>query len=162
MKVIGIDPGSRKTGYAVVVRKSGRMHLLDAGTIKTNPKKSIPERLNTIYSELREIIKANDPDAAAIESIFHHNNVQSALKLGQARGVALLALAQNDLSIGEYPPTTVKKTIGGHGHAGKAEMIRLVSRLLGLSTDLQEDAADAAAIAMAHIALHRFQNQAQL
>jgi len=157
MKVIGIDPGSRITGYAVVIRKSGRMHLLDAGTIKTNPKASIPERLTTIHAQLCESIKENQPDVAAVEAIFHHKNAQSALKLGQARGVALLALAQHGLEIGEYPPTTVKKTVGGHGHAGKTEMIRLVSRLLGLSEDLPEDAADAAAVAMTHIALHRFQ-----
>ena len=157
MKVIGIDPGSRITGYAVVIRRSGRMHLLDAGTIKTNPKQDIPERLKTIYAQLSETLKANEPDEAAIESIFHQKNIQSALKLGQARGVALLALSQHNLKVGEYPPTTVKKNIGGHGHAGKAEMIRLVSRLLGLSEDLPEDAADAAAIAMTHIALLRFQ-----
>ena len=159
MKVLGIDPGSRITGYAVVVRNAGRMHLIDAGTIKTNTKSSIPERLKTIHAELSECIKANEPDVAAIEAIFHHKNAQSALKLGQARGVALLALSQHDLTIGEYPPTTVKKTIGGHGHAGKSEMVRLVSRLLGLSEDLPEDAADAAAVAMTHIALHRFKQK---
>ena len=157
MVVLGIDPGSRTTGYAVVSRKSGRFHLVEAGTVCSNPKNDIPTRLHTIYTGLYEIIGRFSPDSAAIEAIFRHKSSESALRLGQARGVALLALAQYKLPITDYNPMTVKKSIGGSGRAGKTEMIRVVTRLLGLKKDLPSDAADAAAIAMTHLIHSAFQ-----
>ena len=157
MIVLGIDPGSRVTGYAAITRKAGRFHLLEAGTIKTNPKKDIPSRLLTIFNQLNDLIAKINPDSAAIESIFRYKSSESALRLGQARGVALVALAKHGLDVTDYNPMTVKKSVGGHGRTGKEEMIRMVTRLLGLSKDLPSDAADAAAIAIAHLIHSAFQ-----
>ena len=151
MIVLGIDPGSRITGYAVVSRKSGRFSLMEAGTVRSNPKDDIPTRLLAIYTGIKEVLERINPDSAAIESIFRYKSSESALRLGQARGVAVLAMAQHDLSVTDYNPMTVKKSIGGTGKAGKSEITRLVTRLLGLAKDLPPDAADAAAIAMTHL-----------
>ena len=157
MIVLGIDPGSRVTGYAAVTRKSGRFHLIEAGTVRSNPKEDIPTRLLSIYSGLYELIGKIKPDSSAIEAIFRYKSSESALRLGQARGVALLALAQYDLPITDYNPMTVKKSVGGSGRAGKKEIIRIVTRLLGLQKDLPSDAADAAAIAITHLIHSAFQ-----
>ena len=108
---------------------------------------------------MTEVINRTQPDTAAIESIFHHKSSESALRLGQARGVALLAVAQAHIDVSDYNPMTVKKSIGGHGRASKKEMIRMVTRLLGLSTPLSSDAADAAAIAMTHMAHRKFHDK---
>ncbi len=151
MRVLGIDPGSNATGWAVVQRERGRYVLLGAGVIRTRAEDPIPDRLLRIYEGLGAVITAQRPEAAAIETIFSHRSADSALKLGQARGVALLATAQVGLSLAEYNAMTVKKTVGGHGRAGKPEMVRIVTRLLGLAEDLPADAADAVAIAITHL-----------
>jgi crossover junction endodeoxyribonuclease RuvC len=149
--VLGIDPGSQATGYAVVRRSQGRFELLEAGVIRTRSKDPIPERLATIHAGLVEVIQRTRPESAGIEAIFKYKSSESALRLGQARGVALLAAAQAGLEISDYNAMTVKKTVGGHGRAGKPEMIRIVARLLGLAEPLPSDASDAAAIAMTHL-----------
>jgi crossover junction endodeoxyribonuclease RuvC len=159
MAVLGIDPGSRVTGYAVVSRKSGRYTLIEAGTIRTDTKKPIPERLAAIHSGLEAVIQRNEPSSAAIESIFRYKSSDSALKLGQARGVALLVAAQNGLAVSDYNPMTVKMNVGGHGRAGKEEVARMVARLLGLRKELPSDASDAAAIAITHIASAAMQSR---
>ncbi len=151
MLVFGIDPGSVATGFAVVRRRRGAFVLEAAGVIRTRSSDPIPLRLNTIYGGLVEALRCAEPDAVAIEAIFRHRSSESALRLGQARGVALLAAAQAGLPVTDYNTSTVKKTIGGHGRAGKAEMVRLSARLLGLERPLPADAADAAAIAMTHL-----------
>jgi crossover junction endodeoxyribonuclease RuvC len=151
MHVLGIDPGSQATGYAVVRRRQGRFELLDAGVIRTRSADPIPERLAKIHAGLVEVIQRTQPESVGIEAIFKHKSSESALRLGQARGVALLAAAQAGLEIRDYNAMTVKKTVGGHGRAGKPEMIRTVARLLGLSKPLSSDASDAAAIAMTHL-----------
>ncbi len=152
MRVFGIDPGSTATGFAVVERVAGRVRLLDAGIIRTNAKQPVPQRLAVIHDGLRARLEAaGEVDSVAIEAIFKHKSSESALRLGQARGVALLVAAQAGLQVAEYNAMTVKKSIGGHGRAGKAEMQRVVARLLGLSEPLPTDAADAAAIAMTHL-----------
>jgi crossover junction endodeoxyribonuclease RuvC len=140
MIVLGIDPGSRVTGYALVTKKGGRFQLIEAGVIKTDTKKPIPERLLQIQ-----------PETAGIETVFYHHSSEAIVRLSQARGVALLACAQANLPSEDYNPSTIKKTVGGHGKATKKEMVRLVSRLLGLSKYLTSDAADATAIAITHL-----------
>ena len=156
MIVLGIDPGSRVTGYAVITKKGGRFKLIEAGIIRSDTKKSIPERLLEIHTGLREVIEEFKPDTAGIESVFHHHASEATVRLGQARGVALLALAQSSIPVSPYNPSTVKKNVGGHGRANKKDMIRVVSRLLGLPKDLSSDAADATAIAITHLMLSSF------
>ncbi|MFT4975224.1 MAG: crossover junction endodeoxyribonuclease RuvC [Myxococcota bacterium] len=151
MVVFGIDPGSVATGYAAVHRKAGRYILLEAGVIRTRVKEPIPMRLLTIHTGLTEALARLKPDEVAIEAIFRHRSSESALRLGQARGVALLAVAQYGLDATPYNPMTVKKSVGGHGGAGKAEMVRIVSRLVGRTEPLPSDAADATAIAITHL-----------
>ncbi len=151
MVVLGIDPGSRVTGFAAIGKKSNRFYLQEAGCIKTKSSEPIPLRLLTIRNELSQVIARIKPNEAAIESIFTYKSAESALRLGQARGVALVTLAENGLKITDYNPMVVKKNIAGNGRAGKSEMQRIVARLLGLDKPLSSDAADAAAIAMTHL-----------
>ena len=151
MIVLGIDPGSRATGFSVVTRQKSRFVLLEAGVIHTNTKAEIPSRLLEIHTGIEKVIQKHNPDTAAIEAIFAGKSAESALRLGQARGVALMTLAKYGLNVTPYNPMTVKKNVGGHGRAGKNEMIRTVTFLLGLKKDLPSDAADATAIALTHL-----------
>lgn len=157
MIVLGIDPGSRITGYALVCKTGARFQLSEAGLIRTNTKADIPTRLMQIHQGIVEVLERHTPDTAAIESIFRYKSSESALRLGQARGVALLALAQAGLSVSEYNPMVVKKSIGGTGRAGKNELGLIVTKLLGLAEPLPADASDAAAIAMTHLLHSSFQ-----
>jgi len=157
MRVFGIDPGSTATGYAVVERTGGRFRLLTAGVIRTQSKAPIPLRLKDIYEGLHAQLTVATVDCVAIESIFRHRSSESAIRLGQARGVALLAASMHNLEVSEYNAMTVKKTVGGHGRAGKPEVAKIVARLLGVDHKLASDASDAAAIAMTHIMHSPFQ-----
>ena len=157
MLVLGIDPGSNATGWALVSQVSGRFQVQEAAVIRTRSTEPMGDRLMLIHSGLTQVIGRLQPDCVAIEAIFQHRSAESALRLGHARGVALLAAVQHDLQVSEYNPMTVKQTVGGHGRAGKAEMIRLVQRLVGGSRPLASDAADAAAIAITHLTQARFQ-----
>lgn len=158
MIVLGIDPGSRATGFSVITRQKSRFVLLEAGIIRTDTKADIAERLLQIYQGIEAVIQRHNPTTSAIESIFVGKSAESALKLGQARGVALMTLAKYGLDVTPYHPMTVKKNVGGSGRAGKKEMIRTVSFLLGLRKDLPSDAADATAIAITHL-MHSSFNQ---
>lgn len=151
MIVLAIDPGSRATGFSVVTRQKSRFVLLEAGVIRTNTKDEIANRLLEIHDGIEKVITKHKPDTAAIEAIFAGKSAESALRLGQARGVALMTLAKHGLDVTPYNPMTVKKNVGGSGRAGKKEMIRTVSFLLGLRKDLASDAADATAIAITHL-----------
>ena len=151
MRVFGIDPGSNATGYAVVQRKAGRYLLLDSGVIRTKSSDPVPQRLHRIHAGLADLLGASGAEVVAIEAIFRHKSSESALRLGQARGVALLAAAQAGFEVYEYNAMTVKKTVAGHGSANKDELGRMVQRLLGLEDSLPADAGDAAAIAMTHL-----------
>ena len=159
MIVLGIDPGSRTTGYSLVTKKGGRFQLIEAGVIQTDSKKTVPERLLEIHTGLKEIITQYQPQAVGIETVFYHHSSEAIVRLAQARGVALLACAQAGLAPEPYNPTTIKKSVGGHGKASKTEMVRLVSRLLGLGTELKADAADATAIAITHLMYSSFQRK---
>ena len=155
MRVLGIDPGSRRTGWGVVELEGTRLKPIAAGTIAVPAKLALHVRLRRIHHELGELIVAHAPGEVAVEEIFFAKYANAALKLGHARGVALLAAAQADLDVHEYPPAIVKRTVVGRGAADKNQVGRLVSALLGLKEPPDEDAADALAVAITHIQASR-------
>ena len=159
MLVLGIDPGSNATGWALVSQVSGRYLLHEAGVIRARDQEPMAERLVRIHDGLLALIGRLQPEQVAIEAIFKHRSAESALRLGHARGVALLAAASHALPIAEYNPMTVKQTVGGHGRSGKQEIARMVQRLCNMAEPLPADAADAAAIAMTHLTQVRFQSR---
>ena len=150
MIVLGIDPGTRKTGYGVVRKDGSRLTRIDSGVIRLNDKAPMEERLPELYDRLNEIILANGPDEGAVESLFFSKNANSALKLGHARGVILLCLQRHHLTIASYAPAMVKRSIIGGGRAEKTQIQRVVGAILRVKTPLQEDEADALAIAICH------------
>jgi len=161
MLVLGIDPGTATTGYGLVVDTASGLALVTYGVIQTPAGAPMPERLRSIYHALTELVALHRPDSAAVEKLFFQRNVSTALTVGQARGVALLALAEAGVSVGEYNPRDVKQAVCGYGGAGKLQVQQMVRALLNLS-DLPrpDDAADALAVAICH--LHSAQLKAQL
>ena len=158
MVVLGIDPGSQVTGYGVVRTHRGRVHLVDAGCIRTLSSAPMATRLQCIHAGLAEAFRRNpEVSAVAIEAIFRHKSSESALRLGQARGVALLAAAQAGHDPVPYNPSTVKRTIGAHGAADKAAVARVVAMLLGEVPEGPADISDALAIAITHVSHARNQ-----
>ena len=154
MRVLGIDPGTAITGYAVVEEERGQLHLIDLGVINTPAKSPLPSRLQKIYTDLRHTIDTHQPDAAAVEQLFFSRNVRTAMAVGHARGVTLLALADAGLSIAEYTPMQIKQAITGYGNADKRQIQEMVRMLLDLrEIPRPDDAADAAAVAICY--LHR-------
>ena len=150
MIVLGVDPGSRSTGWGLVTREIGKYRLIGAGAIRNPSESEAPDRLVAIYDGLTEVIRTYKPDCAAIEAIFSYKSSQSALKLGQARGVALLTFAQAGLPIYEYNAMVVKTSVTGSGKADKDQMQRMVKMLLGVEIPGPHDTADAIAIAISH------------
>jgi crossover junction endodeoxyribonuclease RuvC len=149
--VLGVDPGASATGYGMVARSHGALRAVEYGSIITSSIDSFPSRLQQIFSRLAELIRRHQPDWAAIETLVFAKNAQSAFKLGQVRGVALLAAAQGGLAIAEYTPLQVKSAVTGYGAAGKGQVQRMVQSLLGLDEPPRStDAADALAIAICH------------
>ena len=144
--ILGIDPGSRRTGYGVIAVKGNQQQYITSGFIDLTSYPPL-ERLRQIYLGLRSIIDTHHPVEAAIEQVFMHENPNSALKLGQARGAAIVAL---DMPVAEYSARQVKKSVVGMGAAQKDQVQYMVKRLLRLTGDLQVDAADALAVAMCH------------
>jgi crossover junction endodeoxyribonuclease RuvC len=155
MRVLGIDPGSRRTGWGVVQLEGTKLHHIGAGTIAAPAKLPLAKRLVLIHRGLRDVIAEHQPEEVAVEEIFFAKYANAALKLGHARGVALLAAAEADLELHEYPPAIVKRTVVGRGAADKVQVGRLVSALLGLKQPPEEDAADALAVAITHIQASR-------
>ena len=152
MRVFGIDPGSLRTGYGCIDSDGRRHRLVTCGAIRPAPRTELPARLHHIHQELSRLIRANRPDCVAIENLFHAKNVRSALVLGHARGVALLAAVDAGIPVAEYTPAEVKSSIAGYGRAGKSQMGHMVKLLLGLELQPKpHDAADALAIAMCHV-----------
>jgi crossover junction endodeoxyribonuclease RuvC len=164
MRVFGIDCGTEFTGYGVVeldhrARTSQLVHIA-AGTIRLNKKQSTPQRLAQVYAELVANIALYEPDVVAIEEVFFSTNAKSALKLGQVRGVAMLAAATCAKPVAEYAPLSIKSSVVGYGLAAKEQVQFMVMRLLRLETSPDSpDAADALAIAICH--LHTAQTQLQ-
>ncbi|MGE9984366.1 crossover junction endodeoxyribonuclease RuvC [Desulfovibrio sp. SGI.169] len=156
--VIGIDPGSQRTGWGVVREISGVLHLVDCGVVRTAPAgKEFSDRLARIYHELTRALSRCKPDEAAIEQVFTAKNATSALKLGQARGVAVAACAACGLRISDYEPTLVKKTLVGTGRAEKEQVAFMVKRLLNArEADWALDTSDALAVAVCHLTMRRF------
>lgn len=150
MIILGIDPGSRITGYGVVEKVGNRLLHVDNGAVVTNSDKDYPLRLQRIYRGLAEVIDRYRPDAMAVEQVFFARNVQSALKLGQARGAAMVAGVNAGLPVFEYTAMQVKQAVVGHGHATKDQVQKMVKALLSLPEVAQEDASDALAIAICH------------
>lgn len=155
MRVLGIDPGSRRTGWGVVELEGTRLRYIGAGTLAVPEKLSLPKRLQIIHQALGQVVCEHQPEAVAVEEIFFAKYANAALKLGHARGVALLVAAESELEVHEYPPAIVKRTVVGRGAADKVQMGRLVTALLGLKTPPEEDAADALAVAITHIQASR-------
>ncbi|MDP8254890.1 MAG: crossover junction endodeoxyribonuclease RuvC [Candidatus Alcyoniella australis] len=151
MIFLGIDPGSLVTGWGIVEEQGSRLRHIDNGLIQTTPGSSFAQRLDTIHGGLVQVIALHAPDEAACERIFYSKNVQSAFKLGEARGVAVLAAAQAGLEVFEYTPAEVKKALVGYGRAEKRQVARMVTSLLSLPGEPAEDAADALAVAICHI-----------
>lgn len=150
MKVLGIDPGSRITGYGILIKEGDRLVHVDNGAIFTSSARDFPMRLQKIYLGLTEVIERYRPDAIAIEDIFFATNVQSALKLGQARGVAIVAGVNAGLPVFEYSALQVKQAVVGHGRAAKEQVQKMLKVLLNLPEVAQEDASDALAVAVCH------------
>jgi len=151
MKIIGIDPGSLITGYGIIDYSRSVLRVIDTGIIKINSKEQFAKRLNIIYDEIIQIILDHKPDILVIENVFYSRNVQSVLKLGQVRGVILLAAAKSKLPIVEYSPREIKLAVTGNGAASKVQVHRSMFQQLNLQDQsLTFDATDALAIAVCH------------
>lgn len=151
MRVFGIDPGSVRTGYGCVDSDGTRHRLVACGAVSGTRDAGLPERLRAIHDELLHHLRAFKPDCVAIESLFHAHNVKSALVLGHARGVAVLASVEADVPLVEYSPAEIKMAVTGYGRAEKRQLQQMVQLLLGLEAPpAPHDAADALAVAICH------------
>jgi crossover junction endodeoxyribonuclease RuvC len=155
MLILGLDPSLTCTGWGIIAKQGNRLSHIANGQIKTDPKASLAERLVTIDAELADVIARHRPDCAAVEEVFVNKNPQSTLKLGQARGVCLLAAARAGLPVAEYATRLVKKAIVGTGGAEKAQVQAMLGVLLPGVKLAGADAADALAVAIAHAHLVR-------
>lgn len=147
--IIGIDPGSHRTGYGIIQQQGNRLTALNYGVVETKADE-LADRLLEIYQGLKSVLHTCAPTQAAIENVFVKANVQSALKLGQARGVALVTLAESGLQVANYSPRQIKNAVVGYGHADKNQVQHMVKMILGLDKVPPQDAADALAIAICH------------
>lgn len=151
--ILGIDPGSRVTGYGLINAVGNKLEYVACGCIRTETE-ALPTRLKTIFEGVCEIIERYSPQQAAIEEVFMGRNAGSALKLGQARGSAMVACLSHDLPVDEYSARKVKQAIVGAGGADKAQVQHMVKALLSISDTIAEDAADALAVAICHANTH--------
>jgi crossover junction endodeoxyribonuclease RuvC len=147
--ILGIDPGSRKTGFGVIRLDGSRKSYISSGVIRI-PETALPERLKTIFEAVNEIIRQFQPQEVAVENVFMAKSAGSALKLGQARGAAIVAAVSHHLPVAEYEARKVKQSVVGTGAATKLQVQHMVKTLLSLPGDPQEDAADALAVALCH------------
>lgn len=155
MKVLGIDPGTRKTGWGIATRRRSKLVAVDHGVVRPPQKAPLADRLELIYDGLEAVIEAHRPDVVAVEDVFFAKFANAAIKLGHVRGVVLLLVAKRGLGLAEYPPALVKRTVAGRGAADKDQMTRIVTAMLGLDEAPKEDAADALAVAVTHLAASR-------
>jgi crossover junction endodeoxyribonuclease RuvC len=154
VRIIGIDPGLRRTGWGVVSAEGWHLGYIACGVIESDAEASLAERLKALHGGIAQVIAERAPDEAAIEETFVNKDAQATLKLGHARGVVMLACAEAGLAVSEYAPNRIKKTIVGAGHAEKAQVLAMVRVLLPKADPKSADAADALAIALTH-AQHR-------
>jgi crossover junction endodeoxyribonuclease RuvC len=153
MITLGIDPGTATTGFGIIrEEQDGSLTVLAFGVIQTSTAFSQADRLVQLYNQIRELIILHQPDMGAVEKLFFERNVRTALSVGQARGVTLLAMAESKLKIGEYTPLEVKQAVAGYGGADKNQVQQMVKTILGLNAiPHPDDAADALAVAICHI-----------
>lgn len=156
MRVLGIDPGTRFTGFGVVEEVKGRLCHVGHGVVKASADAPLEHRLHQIFSNLSAALTKYRPDVVAVEGLFSHKNARSALILGHARGVALLVAAQQGLPVHEYSPARVKKSVGASGADGKDAVARMVRTFLRISDFERADASDALAVAICHLNQSRF------
>ena len=157
MIILGIDPGSLNVGYGIIQVEKRKIVAAGCDTIKINPKLQLTERLVQIHLGIDKIIAEYKPDVAVVETIFYGKNIKSAFTLGHARGVIMLALAQHNITIEEYSPREVKKSVVGNGNASKEQVAYMVQKILNLSVKPKtEDAADALAIALCQFNKNKF------
>jgi crossover junction endodeoxyribonuclease RuvC len=155
VRIFGIDPGCERTGYGCVETDGSRHEVVICGAISTPALASFPDKLHRIHGRLTSLLQESRPDAVAIENLFHAVNVRSALKLGHARGVAMLAAVEAGVPVFEYTPAEIKRAVVGYGRAEKAQVQHMVKLLLGLAAvPAPHDAADALAIAICHVHAH--------
>lgn len=150
--ILGVDPGTNHTGYGLIETSGARLSVIAQGRWSPRPAWPLPRRLHYIYQGLLDLVPASGltPEAVAIEDVFYANNVRSAIRLGHARGVVMLAAAQWKAEVFEYAPAAVKSAVAGYGQAGKSQVGQMVGRLLELSPRPTADAADALAVAICH------------
>lgn len=159
MKVLGVDPGTRACGYAVVQMDGAALKPLDFGVVQSKAK-SLAERLRSIHEGLMAVIERFEPDVLALEGAFYGVNARTAIMIGESRGIVLLAAARAGLQLAEYPPAVVKKAVVGTGRAHKSQVQQMVAELLNLpEVPKSEDAADALAIAICHCHRARFSGE---
>jgi crossover junction endodeoxyribonuclease RuvC len=158
MLIIGIDPGTATTGYGLITEGAdGSMNVVDFGVITTPPKLCMPERLVLLYHRLQELLLLHRPQSGAVEKLYFASNVSTAITVGQARGVVLLALAEAGLPVAEYTPMEVKQAVAGYGGADKNQVQQMVRALLNLQEiPKPDDAADALAVAICHLNSARY------
>ncbi|MFQ5400061.1 MAG: crossover junction endodeoxyribonuclease RuvC [Anaerolineae bacterium] len=159
MRILGLDPGTATTGYGVIEVEDGRLSAVAFGVIRTSPQDSVGQRLQHIYQGVNQLITEFQPDLAAVEELFFGRNVTTAISVGQARGVLMLALVNAGIPIGEYSPPVIKGAVTGYGKADKAQVQLMVRTLLDLEeTPRPDDAADGLAVAITHYHHHRFES----
>jgi crossover junction endodeoxyribonuclease RuvC len=152
VRVFGIDPGSARTGYGCVDSDGRRHQLVGCGAVRAGVARTFPEQLSIIYRELSALLAEHRPECVAIESIFYAVNARSALKLGHARGVAMLAATEAGVAVVEYTPAEIKRAVVGYGRAEKPQVGQMIKLLLGLDeVPTPHDAADALAVAICHL-----------
>jgi len=163
MLIIGVDPGTATTGYGLVEEnEDGSLTAVDYGVITTSPELPMPMRLLELYNQLKQILLLHRPHSGAVEKLFFHRNVTTAISVGQGRGVALLALAEAGIEVGEYTPLEIKQAVAGYGGAEKRQIQQMAQALLSLkSAPSPDDAADALAVAICHAHSARVRNMYQ-
>jgi crossover junction endodeoxyribonuclease RuvC len=160
MRILGIDPGYGRIGFGIVDKIGNNFKLVDFGVIETNKKSDLNARLLEIYDSLGNLIKKFNPDESAVESLFFFKNVKTAIQVGEARGVILLALQKANIPIYEYTPYQVKQAITGYGRAEKGQIQRMLKVVFNLKkTPTPDDAADALAIAFCHGNFQKYNNK---
>lgn len=164
MTVIGIDPGSAITGFGILEEQDdSSLKVIDYGVLRTSSKLSVADRLKSLYEQINQIIALHKPESGAVEKLFFQRNVSTAITVGQARGVLILALAQVNIPIYEYNPVEIKQAVAGYGKADKQQMQQMVKMLLNLQeVPKPDDAADALAVAICHIHSHKLNSLEQI
>jgi len=159
VRILGIDPGTATVGYGVIEEQDGQLVMVSCGAIKTTPSDgTAAERLQIIYAELNNLLEQFRPDSAAVEQLFFGRNITTAISVGQARGVLLLALANAGIPVAEYSPPKIKEAVSGYGNATKQQVQYMVQNILNLDEiPRPDDAADGLAVALTHYQWHRYQ-----